>query len=334
MEDIEIILVNDASTDDSYCIMKKYEKQFPEKIKLINSKINLRQGGARNLGLQVAKGDYISFVDSDDVVHPHMYEKLYKQTLVNDCDYVICGYKRIKAEDKYSSMDFNEFTKMHWDTAINDLSDKYFDNNDRKKLIVLETGGVWTKLYKKSFLINNALIFPEKLKYEDNYWATIIATCTNKIIVLDEILYYYRSNPNSTVNIKNRSHMDRLKIEEMIFEKMRQIGLLNTYYSEIEYNFAYRYYNNSFKTFYYCIHPFPWDEIKNMKRFIKMNFPNIMKNDYLINNRQQYRFFILAYVFSRPTYIFFNTKKVLVNIKSVIKKFFQLHEKLAEKAKI
>lgn len=65
LEDIEIILVNDASPDNSIKIMKEYELKYPNKIKIIDSQINLRQGGARNLGIDIATGEFIGFVDSD-----------------------------------------------------------------------------------------------------------------------------------------------------------------------------------------------------------------------------------------------------------------------------
>ena len=77
LEDIELILVNDASTDGSLEILLSCERQFPDKVLLINSSENLGAGGARNLALDMAQGEYVGFVDADDMVDSHMYEKLY-----------------------------------------------------------------------------------------------------------------------------------------------------------------------------------------------------------------------------------------------------------------
>jgi glycosyltransferase involved in cell wall biosynthesis len=308
MEDIEIILVNDASEDNSYEIMEKYAKSYPEKIKLINSKVNLRQGGARNLGLKIAQGEFILFVDSDDIVHPDYVKKMYEHLSNSDADYVICGYTGIGPYATCATVDFSQNKKMNWDNSLCVLNNKILNDNDRKKLLVFETGGVWTKLYRKSFLEKENLLFPEKLKYEDNYWDNVSDICTRKIILLDDILYYYRFNPNSTNNLDDLSHLDRLKIEEMIFEKFQSAGLINVYYSEVEFNIAYRYYNNSYRRFFNHIHPFPWDDIKRMRCFIKNNFPNIYKNKYLLENRKEYHFFIPTYYFPRVTYALLKIK--------------------------
>src|SRR5665647_2462820 len=77
LDDIEIILVNDASPDRSIDIMNDYQKKSPGKIVVIDSKVNLRQGGARNLGIKAAKSKYIGFIDSDDWVSDRMFETLY-----------------------------------------------------------------------------------------------------------------------------------------------------------------------------------------------------------------------------------------------------------------
>ena len=68
LQDIEIILVNDASTDQSLSIMKECQRQYPDKVKIIDSKVNSGAGGARNLAIEAAEGEYIGFVDSDDLI--------------------------------------------------------------------------------------------------------------------------------------------------------------------------------------------------------------------------------------------------------------------------
>ncbi|MCR4687913.1 MAG: glycosyltransferase, partial [Lachnospiraceae bacterium] len=79
LNDIEIIIVNDCSTDHTYMVMQMLEEKFPDKIIIIDSPVNRGPGGARNLGMEYASGDYIGFVDSDDYVAKDMYEKLYNE---------------------------------------------------------------------------------------------------------------------------------------------------------------------------------------------------------------------------------------------------------------
>ena len=82
-KELEIICINDASTDNSLKILEGYEKQY-ENLIVINSNVNKKQGGARNLGIMRATGEYLGFVDSDDFVDLEMYEKLYNEAIKKD----------------------------------------------------------------------------------------------------------------------------------------------------------------------------------------------------------------------------------------------------------
>ncbi len=82
-DNLQIILVNDCSPDGSLGILRDYENRYPDKITVIDSKENLRQGGARNLGIKSSQSEYVGFVDADDFVHPRMYEVLMKEALEN-----------------------------------------------------------------------------------------------------------------------------------------------------------------------------------------------------------------------------------------------------------
>ena len=94
IDDIEIIIVNDGSTDNSIKIIKKYMKQYPEKIVLLDQK-NSGISVARNNGISIAKGEFIGFVDSDDFVELNMYENLYNAIKNTKSDIVVCDYKNI-----------------------------------------------------------------------------------------------------------------------------------------------------------------------------------------------------------------------------------------------
>ena len=92
IEDYEIIAVDDCSTDNSLEILRSYEKKYPEKFKVIASPVNKKQGGAKNLGLEIAKGEWIGFIDSDDWITPDYYEKLLKKAEETGADMVGCDY--------------------------------------------------------------------------------------------------------------------------------------------------------------------------------------------------------------------------------------------------
>lgn len=95
IDQLEIILVNDASTDSTYEKLCEWEQRFPESILVISYDENLRQGGARNVGLNYARGTYLSFVDIDDWIEPDMYEKMFSKAVAFDTDIVICNFFNI-----------------------------------------------------------------------------------------------------------------------------------------------------------------------------------------------------------------------------------------------
>ena len=92
-KDFELILVNDGSTDKSLEICKHY-KNMDDRIFIIDKK-NGGLSSARNAGLDIIKGEYIGFVDSDDYIHPQMYELLYKQIIENEADISMCEFKKV-----------------------------------------------------------------------------------------------------------------------------------------------------------------------------------------------------------------------------------------------
>ena len=92
VEDYEIIAVDDCSTDDSLSLLREYEKQNPDKVRVIASPENRRQGGAKNLGLRAAKGEWIGFIDSDDWIGQNYYKTLLDKAEETGADIVACNY--------------------------------------------------------------------------------------------------------------------------------------------------------------------------------------------------------------------------------------------------
>ena len=122
--DYEILCVDDASTDDSLEILLDYEKRYPELVRILPNRVNLRQGGAKNEALKVAEGEWIGFIDSDDWVSPDYYEKLLKKAEETGADVVGCDY---------SLVDHHTFEVGK--VIVNNTPDQTGELTDRKSVV-------------------------------------------------------------------------------------------------------------------------------------------------------------------------------------------------------
>lgn len=180
--DIEIIIVDDCSTDSSREIVKKYESRYPDNIMLVCLDENAGPGNARNIGIQYATGEYIGFVDSDDAVQPSMYEKLYDEAVRTDADYVDSGY--------YDQKD---------DTAIIYVSDELAGElDDQKRSSLIVAGGfICTKVFKRDFLISGGIDFRKEYVLEDMDFLIECTARAQRISNVKEIMYIYRNTGSS-----------------------------------------------------------------------------------------------------------------------------------------
>jgi glycosyltransferase involved in cell wall biosynthesis len=278
LKHIEIILINDASTDNSLTIMREYESKY-NNIKVIDSKENLKQGGARNLGVQIAKGDYIGFVDSDDWIDVHMYEKLYAKAMETNSDVV---------DSDYYVSDGNKIL----DSVISNTADQIGElTNEKKKKLILNNGRMWTKIFKRELFIDNDIKFPERLFYEDNPVVPLLLVHAKRLEKVNEPLYYYFKNLESTTTTNNSyHHFDRLKTSIILLEEFENRSLYEQFKEEIEYRFSELYYINTIKI---CLTKFDKPEINllfEIRNYMKINFNDYRKNKYFNRIRAKLRF--------------------------------------------
>ena len=188
LKEIEVIVVNDGTKDNSQKIVDKYVKKYPDKIKSY-IKENGGQGSARNYGLKKASGEYIGYVDSDDFVEKDMYKKLYNKAKENNYDIVVCGNYNV-SED-YQNKNIDAFIN-NYNTDYTDLENIFFGKM-----------AVWNKIYKRDILIKNKLEFKEKVWYEDLAFTLKAIMNSNTFAFIDEPLYDYLIREGSTMNNSN-----------------------------------------------------------------------------------------------------------------------------------
>lgn len=195
LRDIEIILVDDGSPDNCGHMCDEFEKA-DSRIKVVHKK-NGGLSSARNAGLEVATGETVGFVDSDDNVELTMYEELYETLISNQVDFAMSDYLRIENEN------------LNYIKTTN-LREGYFSGEDIKKEIYpqlimgrnLDYGpllSVWHCLYKRDFLKKNNLKFANDVKWsEDNLFSAMVGYYANSFYYLkNRPLYHYYNNPGT-----------------------------------------------------------------------------------------------------------------------------------------
>lgn len=187
-KNLEIILVNDGSTDNSYSICNEYSKK--DKRVIVVNKKNGGLSDARNHGLKVANGEYIGFVDSDDYINKHMYENLMRVMSTYYVDIVSCGIKKVYENDKENI----EYQISHENVEIYSVEEALLSLIEEKD--IKQT--VWNKLYKKDVIED--IVFEVGKIHEDEYWSYQVIGNASKIAYLDTELYYYLQREGSIMS--------------------------------------------------------------------------------------------------------------------------------------
>lgn len=217
LKEIEIIFIDDCSTDSSFVLLQEIKKQFPYKVKVLKTQENSGPGGARNLGLEYVDGEYIGFVDSDDIADVTMYQKLYERAVEEQCDIVDSAFIDEKRQCIVSSLN-SEFTGI-------------LDNEKRKKLISKE-GYIWCKLFKSTCIQNEQVRFREKCIMEDTDFIMYLYATVTRIGKTDDVLYKHCWNNDSlmeTINAQKTYYQSR-ETMSAIYKRLSGV----TYYDDIK----------------------------------------------------------------------------------------------------
>ena len=187
LQDIEIIVVNDASTDDTWEIMRRCEAQFPDKLVIINSNVNTGCGGARSIGLDAATGEYIGMADADDYVAATMYEKLYQKAVETGADIVDSGF-------------YHEKTDKALLTVTDELAGEL--NDYKRSKLIASAGYLVTKIFK-SELFNDPPVRMQKnmAALEDLEIFIYMFLRAGSIASVKEIFYNYCDTEGSNTKM-------------------------------------------------------------------------------------------------------------------------------------
>lgn len=213
LKEIEIIVVNDGTKDNSLFIMEEYAEKYSNV--RIYSKENGGLSDARNFGLQYVTGEYIGFVDSDDYVEKNMYELLYKKAKEENSDIVECNL----FHDYPNSQDV-------------EIGVKYQRVED---MIMLGRSVVWNKIYRTSWLFQTGVRFTVGASNEDVEFYGKLMIHVGKVSYIDEALVHYVQREASLIHEASLKILRVLDVLQRLIDYYKEMGVYEKYYSELEF---------------------------------------------------------------------------------------------------
>lgn len=258
VSNIEIIVVDDGSKDDSYEIVKRLQEEHSEKIILLSQE-NSGQAAARNRAMDLACGEYIVFIDGDDYIEPTYLQCLLEKIKSEDLDCVVCGYERVDEQGNVLQR------------VCPDISNEMYQ---------MKFLAVCSKMFRLSYIRKKNIRFPEGKLYEDVSFSWQVMFLSNKIGVVDCVGYKYLMREGSSSNSK-------VRLEKVPFEENRQT--INKILSEVDANKKELFIYSVLTQYAYLIFVLPRKNsvkiVKSLSRTLKQdlkeNIPNYWKNTYI-----------------------------------------------------
>ena len=217
LEDIQIILVNDGSKDNSGNIAKEYEQNNKDRVIYVE-KENGGLSDARNYGLKYATGDFIAFLDSDDYIEKNAYEEMYNKAIEENADYVECDFI--------------------WEFPNKIRVDKQYPYKNKKEMLSFVRVVAWNKLIKRQLITDNNLEFPKGLRYEDIEFTYKLIPFVNKFAYVDKPFIHYVQREGSIANVQNERTAEIFTVLDNVIEFYKKNNIYEKYRDELEYNYA------------------------------------------------------------------------------------------------
>ncbi len=198
LSDIEIICIDDGSVDNSFNILNQYKKS-DSRIILVQS-AHKGAGYCRNLGQDIARGEYLYFLDSDDWIVPDALSKLYSQAITNNSDIVVCKNTRYNTQNKKFSP-----CKSSFEQHLLPKNLPFSLKDVKENALQLFMGWAWDKLFRREFVEKINIRYQNIRSTNDLYYVLVSLLSADKIDVVCESLVYHRTgNPSSLENTRDK----------------------------------------------------------------------------------------------------------------------------------
>jgi glycosyltransferase involved in cell wall biosynthesis len=266
---IEVICIDDCSTDHSFEILNQYA-QKDIRLKCFRNDLNIGQGLTRNKGLDIARGEYISFVDCDDWIEPNMFDDLYSKNRLKKYDIVFCNFFYDLPKNKTIIPDFSKVENVSLDFLLKESISptiKYYSPNSP-----------CGKLYRNEYLVENNISFESErvLMYEDKFFNLSLFVSNPSIYFEKNAYYHYVIRHGSTMISYQKNFVDRYFILD---QKIKNIFTKNNIMSDELLN---RFRMNLFElTFSFCLNALVYNKSFKGKLF---EFWSLMNNKKIVSN--------------------------------------------------
>lgn len=221
-ENLEIIVVNDGSTDQTGEIIEEYTERYPDKV-MLYTRENQGQAEARNFGISKASGEYIGFVDSDDFVSTKMYELMYREAEEQNCDMVTCGY--------YGCDEVTGEITVYQTGYKGEFNQNIYDN---PMLLRINSPYPWNKLYTRELLERSGFSFRKGIIFEDLCAIFPLFMDAKKVGRVHEKLYYYiKGRKGGTISTFNEKHGQIIDALQIMNDAYQQRGMFERFYDTL-----------------------------------------------------------------------------------------------------
>lgn len=261
LQDMEIIVVNDGTKDNSQAVIDSFVSKYPNVTGL--TKENGGLSDARNYGMQFAKGEYIGFVDSDDYVEYDMYKILYHKAKEKDYDIVECNLHHVYENGSIDTEIAEQLT-------------------DPKEMLMLGRSVVWNKIYRRKWLEDSGVVFPKGYIYEDVEFFSKLVPHIRSYAYVEEACIYYVQRGNSINNKQTMKTLQIIDVLEHISRYYQDIQVYEEYREALEFLYARILLCSSFSRI--CRIPDRKQRRKALKsnwRALNEHFPDWHDNQYL-----------------------------------------------------
>ena len=272
ISDYEVIAVDDCSSDDSLLLLQSYRDRYPEKVRVFQTDRNRHQGGAKNLGLQEAEGEWIGFIDSDDWVTEEYYERLLSLAEKTGADMVGCDYG-LTAEHSM---------KPGKRIPNNRLCQTGPLTEEKYRSLLIDHGSLVVKIYRREIIYGCESRFPEDIFYEDNALAGTWMLRAKHFEYIPEPLYYYYQHEASTVHtVTLRRLADRTQAGRIMLREAQKYGYYEKYRNELEFSFTQLFYINTlFSGMRDLKEKGKYAFLSRLAREMEQTFPDFQQNPY------------------------------------------------------